>query len=286
LVSVLALWLGISLLFVYVLTRRPHARFAEPVPSVSWGILEEHHLHTRDGETLGAWFYRGPKNGPSVVILHGNRGCRGDGLTAAEFYAGQGCAVLLVSLRAHGDSTGEVNDLGYSARHDVVVAVEFVEKERPGRPVILNGTSMGAAAAIFASAELGERISGYVLESPYRNLHQAVRNRTEHYLPPILDRVAYIGVALVGPLVLPEADRIAPIDHVEGIPVSVPVLFLGGSKDERARPFEVQELGDKIAAHAQVVFFEGAGHERLIRAKPQKYAEAVVPLLRAVREHR
>jgi pimeloyl-ACP methyl ester carboxylesterase len=231
LVGLLVLWLGLSLLVVYVLTRRPHARFAEPAPMVTWGILEAHQLHTRDGETLGAWFYRGPGNGPAVVILHGHRGCRRDGLAAAAFYAGQGCAVLLVSLRAHGDSTGEVNDIGYSARRDVVAAVEFLERERPGRPVVLNGTSMGAAAAIFAAAELGERVRGYVLESPYRDLHQAVRNRTTHYLPPLLDRVAYAGVALVGPLVLPEADRIAPIEHVAGIPITVPVLFLGGAQD-------------------------------------------------------
>src|SRR5262249_49183846 len=150
---------------------------AEPAPAVAWGTLEEHRLRTSDGKTLGAWFHRGPPDGPAVVVLHGNRGCRGDGLPAAEFFAGRGCAVLLVSLRAHGDSTGAVNDFGFSARRDVVAAVAFLEKERPGRPILLNGTSMGAAAAIFAAAELGERVGGYVLESPYRDLHQAVRNR-------------------------------------------------------------------------------------------------------------
>jgi pimeloyl-ACP methyl ester carboxylesterase len=274
------LWLLLSLIFVYVLTRRPHARFPEPAPVVAWGTLEEHRLRTSDGETLGAWLHRGSPGGPSVVVLHGNRGCRGAGLPAAEFFAGRGCAVLLVSLRAHGDSTGEVNDFGYSARRDVVAAVEFLERERPGRPVIVNGTSMGAAAAIFASAELGERVSGYVLESPYRDLHQAVRNRTALYLPPVLEHIAYAGVALVGPLVLPEADRIAPIDHVGGIPPSVPVLFLSGTRDERARPSEAQALCDRIAGHARLVLFEGAGHGCLIREDRRRYAQAVAPLLR------
>ena len=69
----------------------------------------------------------------------GNRGCRRDGLTAAEFFAGQGCTVLLVSLRAHGDSSGEFNDLGYSAWRDVAAAVAFLEKECPGRRIIVNG---------------------------------------------------------------------------------------------------------------------------------------------------
>jgi len=274
-----ALWLLLSLIVVYVLTRRPHARFDEPAPVVAWGVFEEHRLQTRDGETLGAWFHRGSPGGPSVVVLHGNRGCRRDGLPVAEFFAGRGYAVLLVSLRAHGDSTGEVNDFGYSARHDVVAAVEFLLRERPRRSVLVHGTSMGAAAAIFASAELGERVVGYVLESPYQSLYQALRNRTAMYLPPLLDRIAYAGAVLAGPLVLPEADRIVPIDHVAGIPPSVPVLFLSGTKDDRAHPSEAQALCDRIAGHARLVLFEGAGHGCLIRADPQRYAEAVTPLL-------
>jgi alpha-beta hydrolase superfamily lysophospholipase len=280
------LWLFVSLVVVYVLTRRPHARFDEPAPTVAWGTLEEHQLHTSDGETLGAWLCHGPANGPSVVVLHGNRGCRGDGLTAAEFYAGEGCAVLLVSLRAHGDSTGEINDFGFSSRRDVVAAVEFLQKERPGLPIIVNGTSMGAAAAIFAAPELGERAAGYILESPYRDLQCAVRNRTAMYLPPVVDRIAYEGLVLVGPLILPEVDRIAPIDYIGTIPRSVPVLLLSGTRDERAYPSEAQELCDRIPGHGQLILFEGAGHGRLIQADQRRYREGVAPLLREVSEGR
>jgi alpha-beta hydrolase superfamily lysophospholipase len=275
-------WLHSSLLFVYVMTRRPHVRFAEPAPDVAWATFEEHQLTTSDGHTLGAWFCRRPANGPCVILLHGNRGCRHDVLPAAEFFAKEGCAVLLVSLRAHGDSTGESNDFGYSARRDVIAAVEFLEKKRPGRPIVIKGISMGAAAAIFASAELGERVSGYILESPYRDLHQAVRNRTSMFLPPILDRVAYIGLALAGRVILPDADRIAPIEYVQGIPPSVPALFLSGTKDKRARSWEAQALCDRIADHAHLALFEGAGHGNLFLADPHRYAEVVTPLLHKV----
>jgi pimeloyl-ACP methyl ester carboxylesterase len=269
-----------SFIIAYVLTRRPHARFAEPALAVKWGPLEEHQLQTSDGETLGAWFYRGNADAPSVIVLHGNGGCRRDGLPSAEFFGEQGCAVLLVSLRAHGDSTGEVNDFGYSARHDVVAAVEFLEKERPGRRIIIDGHSMGAAAAIFAAKELGERVGGYILEAPYRDLHRAVRNRTAHYLPPLLDRVAYTGVELVGPLVLPDVDRIAPIDFVDDIPRSVPVVFMSGTSDARAQSSEARELCERISGHAQLVLFDGAGHGLPIRSDRQLFAESVLPLLR------
>src|SRR5262249_18484735 len=81
-----ALWLLVSLVFVYARTRRPPAPFAEPAPAVAWGTLEEHRLPTSDRETLGAWLHRGPPHAPSVVLLHGNRGCRRDSLRAAEFF--------------------------------------------------------------------------------------------------------------------------------------------------------------------------------------------------------
>jgi hypothetical protein len=79
-----ALWLSLSLLLVYLLTRRPHAPFAEPAPVVVWASFEEHRLRTGDGEELGAWFHRGAAGRPSVLVLHGNRGCRRDGLPAAS----------------------------------------------------------------------------------------------------------------------------------------------------------------------------------------------------------
>lgn len=276
------LWLSISLAFVYVLTRRPHALFAEPAPVVAWGKLEGARFETSDGETLGAWLHRGSEDRPSVLLLHGNRGCRRDCLPAAEFFASRGSSVLLVSLRAHGDSSGDFNDFGFSAKRDVVAAVDFLEKERPGLPILIQGTSLGAAAAIFASGELGKRVHGYLLESPYRDLHQAVRNRLEHYLPPMVDRVAYTGVTLVGPLILPDAERIAPIEHIAGIPATVPVVILCGGADDRARPFEAKELHDRIAGHSRLVVFERAKHECLLRADGDCYRHAVEPLLEAV----
>ena len=62
-------------------------------------------------------------------------------------------------------------------------AVEFLEKRRPGRPLIVSGNSMGSAAAVFAAKELGHRVQGYILESPYQDLKVAVWNRLDNSLP-------------------------------------------------------------------------------------------------------
>ena len=99
--------------------------------------------------------------------------------------------------------TGEIDDAGYSARHDVFAAVDFLERRRPGRPVVIDGNSMGSAAAIFAAEELGHRVAAYILESPYQDLKTAVWNRIDNRLPAGLSHAAYGGLRLVSPLFLP-----------------------------------------------------------------------------------
>jgi alpha-beta hydrolase superfamily lysophospholipase len=197
-------------------------------------------------------------------------------LSRAELLASQGCAVLPVSLRAHGDSSGEINDIGYSARHDVVAAVEFLERERPGRPILIQGASMGAAAAIFASAELGDRVSGYILEAPYLDLKVAVRNRTRNALPIGLEWVAYQGMVTVAPYILPDLDQISPREAISGIPEQTPVLIITGGEDRKTTPEQVEVLFDKVRSHAKLVVFEKAGHLHYHETDLERYRSEVL----------
>jgi alpha-beta hydrolase superfamily lysophospholipase len=190
LVTGFLVWLVLSIAIAYRLTHRPRPRFEEHRPSVAWGTFEDHRIRTRDGEELGAWFMAGRDDRPSVLLLHGNKGSRESSLNRAQIFAAEGCSVLLISLRAHGDSTGNYHDIGFSARRDVWAAVEFLEAHRPGQPVVVMGTSMGAAVATFAASELGNRVQGYILESPYQDLKTAAWNRTDVYLPPLLSHAA------------------------------------------------------------------------------------------------
>ena len=178
------LWLAVCSVVAYKLTHRRGARAEEVAPSPAWGRLEGHRLRTRDGEEVGAWFIDGRPDAASVLVLHGHKGHRGHSLGRAEILAAEGYAVLMLTLRAHGDSTGEYDDVGFGARNDVIAGVDFLESRRPGRPVIVDGNSLGAAAAVFAARDLGHRVRGYILESPYRDLRAAVWNRVEQGCPP------------------------------------------------------------------------------------------------------
>jgi len=280
--AALALWPLVSLAVVDRLTRRARPAFAEPVPAVAWADFEPHRLTTRDGQRIGAWLMKGDDDAPSVLLLHGNGGSRGQCLNIAEILAARRCTVLLVSLRAHGDSTGEFNVIGYSARHDAVAAVDFLERRRPGRPILIHGTSLGAAAATFASGELAGRVHGYVLECPYKDLKTAVWNRVENALFPFADRVVYLGLRTVAPLVLPELDRMAPVEAVTGVPEGVPVLILAGGRDRRARPDEARAIHDRVRSHARLSVFEGADHLRLHVSEPERYRRELLEFVGSV----
>lgn len=279
---VLALWLGISLAVGYRLTRRKAPMFAEPVPAVAWARLEPVRLTTRDGFGIGAWFAPGQVDRPVVLLLHGNKGCRRQSLDRAELFARDGSGVLLITFRAHGDSTGAVNDIGYSARHDVIAAVEYLERRCPGRPVVVHGVSLGAAAATFAAADLADRVGGYVLESPYRDLLTAVRNRTRANLPPVLDAIAYAGLRLVAPAILPEIQKIAPVEAIGRIPTSVPVLILAGGSDVLARPEEARALLERVRDHARLEVFERATHHDLPQVEAARYRRTLRAFVGAI----
>src|SRR5260370_32510028 len=185
--------------------------------------------------------------------------------------ASLGCSVMMISLRANGDSTGNFDDIGYSARHDVVSAVDWIQKEHPHRPVVIWGQSMGVAAAGFAAQELGERVQGYILECLYQDLRTAVRNRTAYFLPLGMDRLAYLGLLTVSPLVLPETDKISPLEAIGKMPASTPILIMAGCCDRRARPEEARALYERVHSNAQLVLIDRTNQLQLIQTDTEVY---------------
>jgi alpha-beta hydrolase superfamily lysophospholipase len=193
-----------------------------------------------------------------------------------------GLCVLAPSLRAHGDAEGDVNDVGLSARKDVVSAVEFLEGRAPQRGKLIFGRSFGAAAAIFAGPELGTRVRGYILESPFRDLETAIENRMELFFPRLLAPVAARTLVIIGEWVLPfKAKDVRPIDYVGRIPEPVPILFVAGEADTRARLFEVQALKDRVASHATLEVFPGANHGQARMKDEARYWRLVLGFLSA-----
>lgn len=174
LMVLVGIWLAASLAVAYRFTHRQRPIAVEPPPSTAWGEVASFQISSSDGEQLGAWFIDGDETLPIVLFLHGNGACRSNCASSAEILVSNRYPVLMLSLRCHGDSTGEFNDFGYSARHDVLAAVDWLSQHHPEKQIVVWGQSLGSAAAIFAAKQLENRVSGYIFECPYQDLHTAV----------------------------------------------------------------------------------------------------------------
>jgi fermentation-respiration switch protein FrsA (DUF1100 family) len=184
----------------------------------------------------------------------------------------KGCTVLAVTLRAHGDSTGSVNDIGWSARKDLIAAVDFLEKDFRGRAIIVCGRSMSSAAAIFAARELGGRVAGYWLEQPYNSLETAAWRRLQQQLPPVFDAAAFLGMRLWSTAFLPVSlAEIAPARCICDVPESCPLVILSGDADHNLPLPDVEEMFQQVKDRARLVVFPGAGHIAMPETDPGLY---------------
>ena len=279
--TVVAVWLAVSAFVAWKFTRRSREPFAEPAPNVAWAKLETVRLKTCDNQRIGGWLACGEADKPCVLLLHGNGDSRSGMLPVMQHLAEAKFTVLAISLRAHGDSSGDINDIGWSARHDVVAAVSFLREKFTERPIFVVGRSLGAAAAIFAAEEVKNDVAGYFLEQPYKDLESAVWNRLEHNLPPVFDWVAYAGLRLWAPVFLPVApEQISPYAHIAAIPQNVPVVFVTGSADRHTRLDDVKSLVARVSSHAKLVIFEGAAHISLDQNNPKLYWATLFQLLK------
>lgn len=252
-------WATSGVLASFALSHRLAAPIPEPPPAGFRGVR----LRSEDGVSFGAWVARARDARGSIVLVHGNGSSRSALTGDARRLLAAGFTVLPITVRAHGDSDGTTNDLGFGARHDVVAAVGFVRDLEPGRPVVVLGKSLGAAAAIFAAPTLGRRVQGYVLVAPYADLALAVRRRTERYLPPILDRVAYAALLLGARFTLPELERIRPERSARSMPRDVPVLFVTGGADRRAPTSDAHRIG-RALRNARYLEVPALDHDSLV----------------------
>lgn len=282
-----ALWVGFWFLcaftFTFLMTHRIMGRSNEPTPKLDWGMAESFRLETCDGHELGAWFVdHSSGTEPAVLFLHGVKADRYQLLgIAAEFHR-RGSPVMLITHRGHGDSSGNYNDFGYSCGPDVVAAVDWLRAKKPDRKVIVWGTSMGAASALFAAESLDGKVAGYILECPYQNIRIATRNRTKLVLPPFVEAIAYHTLNLTAAAVLPDIDNIAPENAAAKMPAGVPVLIMAGENDYLALPSEAQAIGERIGPAAKVVIAPGGGHTNLLFTNAELIRDEIEQFMKKV----
>ena len=112
-------------------------------------------VRSDDGTALAGRMIPGTKRlRPWVLMLHDFGGSWRDSLAFSRIYAAHDCNIMLVDMRAHGESEGEWTGSGWLDRRDVIAWCSWIiARTGEGTQIIIHGIGMGATAALFAAEE-------------------------------------------------------------------------------------------------------------------------------------
>ncbi|MBM2713061.1 alpha/beta fold hydrolase [Mesorhizobium caraganae] len=274
LLAIVLVGLGAAACVVYwhigtmLIAREPRQALAEPgdLP-VARVVLDQ-----AGAPELVGWVADRKGSCGSIVLLHGRGANRLALVERAKLLFDAGYSIVLFDLSGHGESGGAIQGFGYTEGQDAARIIAFARQRFPGERLGAVGSSLGAAAFVFAAQQA--RADAYVLEQLYASL----RETTAWRMPFHFWRGLQADVLLAQmPLRLGlSADNAKPVDRLGKI--GEPLMLLAGSIDPFIDRGQVLAL-QNAAVGSELVWFEGAGHVDLLRYDQPRYRDAVLPFL-------
>jgi alpha-beta hydrolase superfamily lysophospholipase len=227
------------------------------------------------GLPIYGWLSRGASGRGLVLLLPGIRANRLSMVDRARFLRVAGYSTLAIDLQATGESPGDRITFGWRERLDVLAAVRFLKQEMPAEPVAVLGTSLGGAAALFATSELD--VQAMILEAVYPTLDVAVENRLRIRMGGIGAVFAPLLKAQIRPTVGVWPSELKPVDRIGQL--RCPVLVIGGTRDQHTTAADTHQLYDAARAPKELWMIEGADHADFLRARRAEYESRVLAFL-------
>jgi uncharacterized protein len=228
-----------------------------------------------------AWFVPGTRD-TWVVVVHGMKAGRGEGLRLLPVVSGLGFPALVITWR-NGPGAPRGKDglyhLGASEWQDLEAAVLHAQRNG-ARRVILFGYSMGGAivAEFMRRSTLAESVAGVAFDSPVLDWHATValgarkRGRPAMLLAPLAEQIVSLRTGFrwsgSGARAWPDQFR-----------ASTPILLFHGTADQTV-PIEPSEafakaMGDRVT----FVTTEEAGHIQSWNFDPERYERTLAAWL-------
>ena len=204
------------------------------------------------GVTLKGWRCRaaGPRRRGTVLYLHGVADNRSSGRSVMERFARRGFDVAAYDSRAHGESEGEACTYGFFEKRDLSRVLDSVT---PG-PIVVIGTSLGAAVALLTAAD-DARVTGVVAAEVFSDLRTVVRDRAPFFLTSgVINRAMQIAEQR-GRFT---ADSVSP--ELAARNIHVPVLLIHGAADVHTTLDHSRRVFEALRGAKRLIVVPGARH--------------------------
>ncbi len=238
-------YLGVGLLVVLWMTS-PSRRPPEATPA-SFGLgYRDVEFPSTDGVRLSAWWVPVEGSSRAAVLVPGWGGYKFDEhlLQTLPVYLDAGYSVLLLDLRAQGESDGTRRTLGYREVRDVRGALAWLRRQGYALDqVVLHGWSMGGATALRAAPGTG--VAAVVEEAAYADLPLLLMGEIPDFIR--FGRPLRPAILLAGRL-FPDFDPWDVVPKKEAAKLS----------DEGVPLFIIHSTGDGIVPYEQARIFAAA----------------------------
>jgi pimeloyl-ACP methyl ester carboxylesterase len=210
-------------------------------------------LFAGDGATLRGWDCRTTRRRAGTLIyLHGTADNRGSGTGVISRYTALGFDVVAYDSRRHGFSEGDVCTYGYFEKRDLARVIDAM----PTGPVVLFGTSLGAAVALQEASTDG-RISAIISAEVFSDLESIARYRAPRILPEVVIQKAFAIAENRGGF---SVSQVSPVEAAQSI--KAPVLLLHGAADRDTPPEHSRQVFAALPGPKRLIIVEGAGHNQ------------------------
>ena len=240
--------------------------------------FERHVFTGAHGLRLEAWLVPRENARAVVVLFHGHADSKESMLPPARVLHDLGYAALLVDFHGSGGSAGDHTSIGFHEADDVAAAYAYARDLPGGRPVVLQGSSMGAVAVLKAVSERHLEPAALVLECPFDRFATTVRHRF-HALGvpafPVSELLLFWGGVQQGF----NPWTFNPADYAAG--VAVPTLLMNGGRDPWVTEPEARSIFDRLRGPKRLHVFEELGHQSFLKARPGEWTGAVDAFLAA-----
>ena len=209
-----------------------------------------------------------------VMILSGRTESLRYGYYFAIPYSEIGFNILVVDPRAHGNSDGEFNTIGFEESGDALAWADFIHGKYGMDTIIFHGICIGAAGGMYAitSESCPDYIKGMVVEGMFANFGESMKNHLIERKKPVIFVYSMINFWMkhyTGHTM----DK-GPIDVIHKM--DKPLLMLHSKEDAYSTPEYAQRLYDMCPSQNKaLVWHEHGEHSMLRPTDTEKYDTAI-----------
>lgn len=235
-------------------------------------------LESADGLELAGWWVPKERASRTAVLVHGFGGNKSNEqiLATAPIYNRAGYNVLMIDLRAHGQSEGDRRTLAYREVRDVRGALDWLqERGISADQTILHGWSMGGATVVRSAPNTG--VAAVIEEAGYADLPMLLYNSLSENsgLPGFFD----LGTMLMAKVFLGfDPWAVVPEEDAARLSESETPLFIIHSTTDETVPFE--HAGMFRDAYPGAEFWRLEGYEHVEAFEHPGYQERLSSFLR------